>query len=124
MFITLIILLVLTIVVWYILNLDKAGTRRRAEIMAQPFPDTWKTVIGKSVPLTRKLPEKLKNDLYKKVLAFFSICLSQKRFIPREIFFLIFIFHAYIGEMRKEDEVVGFIDSEIHYFNKSMSHFI
>jgi len=76
MLITLIILLVLTIVIWYMLNLDKARTRRRAEIMAQPFPDTWKTVIEKSVPLTRKLPEKLKNDLYKKVLVF----LEEKTF--------------------------------------------
>jgi len=64
------ILIILTGIVWYILNVDKARSQRRTEIMSRPFPDKWKTIIEKSGPLTKKLPESLKKDLYRKVQVF------------------------------------------------------
>ncbi|UCD50958.1 MAG: zinc-dependent peptidase [Phycisphaerales bacterium] len=56
----------------------KRATRRarRRRLMARPFPDAWKEIVERNVPLYRRLPEELKQQLRGLVQVF----LAEKHF--------------------------------------------
>ncbi len=77
MIITIIIVsLALIGLIWYVTHADAARRKHRENVMARPFPEEWKNTIEANIPLYKKLPEDLKNDLHRKILVF----LDEKSF--------------------------------------------
>jgi len=51
-------------------------TKRRAKLRQRPFPDEWKTVLERDVPLYRRLPQADRDELHGHIHVF----LAEKRF--------------------------------------------
>ena len=66
---------VVLLVVFFVVRRLWRG-RRRERLLALPFPDAWRVVVEKNVPLYGRLPEALKAQLHGLVQVF----LSEKRF--------------------------------------------
>ena len=51
---------------------------RRKRLLAMPFPEQWKQIVQKNVPLYNRLPDSLKRQLHGHV----NIFLAEKSFEP------------------------------------------
>jgi hypothetical protein len=63
-----------TVVVLVVRRLRRRA--RRGRLIATPFPEAWRQIIEKNVPLYRRLPEALKQELHGHV----NVFLDEKRF--------------------------------------------
>ena len=66
---------VLVVCVWALHRARRA--RRRAALRSRPFPETWRQIIEKNMPLYARLPPGLKQQLHGHVQVF----LDEKKFI-------------------------------------------
>jgi len=66
----------LVVLVGLLLVRSHLRNRRRAELMSTPVPQEWEAIIDKNVPLYRRLPEELKEQLRGLVQVF----LAEKKF--------------------------------------------
>ncbi len=69
-------LIVVVLVFGFFLGKRLRRNTRRKRLMARPFPNEWKTIIERNVPLYRRLPAALKEQLHGLIRVF----LAEKHF--------------------------------------------
>ena len=64
------------LILWWVLAV-RARRKRRRTLLAAPFPAEWAQILEKNMPLYRRLPEDLKNQLHGRI----RVLLDEKQFI-------------------------------------------
>jgi Mlc titration factor MtfA (ptsG expression regulator) len=52
-------------------------SKKRSRVKSMPFPDVWSEIISENIPVTRRLPDNLRENLNKEIQVF----VSEKEFI-------------------------------------------